>query len=76
MADIAPAFTVYAPGGAAWSHPRVVWWARWLRAWGYTGRVPRGAVRACLAIWPAPRCQCGMYELVWLTGVTYADQEE
>lgn len=73
--DIDTPCTVYAPGGAAWAHPTLPWWAAWMRRQGYRGPVPRWAVRECLAVWPAPTCRCEMYQLVWLTGGTYASEE-
>lgn len=68
-------FTVYAPGGACWMHPRLTWWATWLRARGYSGWLPRRKVRWCQAVWPEHTCPCGAYRILW-KDEDYASEKE
>ena len=59
-----------------WEHPHLAWWAGWLRRQGYRGRLPRWAVRPCRNVPPARVCTCGLYQLRWVEGERYAEQEQ
>lgn len=48
-----------------WQHQRLVWWAAWLRQWGYRGRLPWWSLVMCRAVAPMPHCACGMYRIHW-----------
>jgi hypothetical protein len=61
----APIATVMAPAGWLWSHPRLTWWAAWLRRLGWRGRVPAWARRTCFSTYPDYFCPCGAYRLLW-----------
>ena len=60
-----PLCTVSAPAGWLWHHPRLTWWAAWMRAWGWQGWLPTWAVYTCFSAYPDHLCQCGAYRLVW-----------
>ena len=53
------------PHETVWHHETLRWWAVLLRACGYTGRLPRWAVRRCTATWPMEMCQCHLYRISW-----------
>ena len=60
-----PIATVLAPAGWLWSHPRLTWWADWMRRVGWHGWLPTWAVCTCWSTYPDHVCACGAYRLVW-----------
>jgi hypothetical protein len=58
-------FKVYAPDGLTWSHPRLAPWSTYLRCLGWWGWLPYKGVRQCTSVYPAPRCTCGQFALIW-----------